>query len=283
MNKAKALFAAGMMVVVAGASTTAWYLNDKGIIGVDQPEQYYEEYEQNDKENNDEEYNEKENNDKREDVDNYNENEDPDKIDDANADNNENVTELNRTEDDNNPAEKEPDNKTDNSSSVSNEDINEFLSNFSKVFFAEQGNHFSGNGFPDYELIRFAYSHLMRTERSSVELKQENDDIKYYNVFSYNKINNILDKFFGLSVPPASVYTGNSNAFFKYSDGYFYTPATDGIAYNNNVIVDSVKSDDEHLLVQFTVYSSGTPYADGEAKIAINNKEMKLEYYKIYS
>ena len=55
MNKAKALFSGAMIIAVAGASATCWYLNDKGMLGNSETTtlQAYVEYENNDYENDD--------------------------------------------------------------------------------------------------------------------------------------------------------------------------------------------------------------------------------------
>lgn len=250
MNKAKAIFAAGMIVVVAGASAALWYLNDSGIIGNDSTTNHVEDYENDDNEN---------------DVVNKN---------DAQQDDNNNEQEKTTEKTDVNENEK---------TEVDESEINDFLSVFSKVYFAEQGKAFDINKCSDYELILFAYSHIRSTDSSLITLEQREDNIKYYNRVSVDEINEVLDKYFDTSVPAESVFTENDYAFFDYDDGYFYTPATDGLAYINTATADSVEQDEDYITVKFTVMSDDDVYADGEAEIQMKNEEMKLVYYRIYN
>lgn len=249
MNKAKAIFAAGMIVIVAGASAALWYLNDSGVIGNDSTVNHVEDYDNENHEN---------------DVDNEN---------DAQQDINNNEKEQ-KTE--------KTDVNTDEKTEIEESEINDFLSVFSKVYFAEQGKAFDIKKCSDYELILFAYSYIRSTDRSLITLEQREDNIKYYNCVSFDKINEVLNKYFDASVPAESVFTENDYAFFDYSDGFFYTPATDGLAYINTAQADSVEQDGDYITVKFTVLSDDEQYADGEAKIQIKNDELKLVYYRIY-
>ena len=66
MNKAKAIFSGAMILAVAGASATCWYLNDKGVIGgeAETPTtQAYVDYDDNDDYNNQNNYNNDDNED----------------------------------------------------------------------------------------------------------------------------------------------------------------------------------------------------------------------------
>ena len=243
MNKAKAIFAAGMIIVVAGSSAALWYLNDKGIIGNESTTTAYVE---------------------------ENENYDDAEKNDAQPENDKN--------DSQNQPQTEPDEKT----QVPESEINEFLSTFSKVYFTEQGASFDINNCSDYDLILFAFSHIRSTDKSLITLEQRDDSIMYYNGISAEKVNEVLNEYFGISVAQESVYTENSYAFFSYSDGYFYTPAADGLAYKNNTVVNSVECENDQMTVKFTVYSGDAFYADGEAKIQLENDEMKLVYYTVY-
>lgn len=243
MKKAKAIFAAGMIIVVAGASAALWYLNDKGIIGNESTTVYTEETE------------------------NY--------ADDVAGKND------NQQDNDNNETEQQTqlsDEKTD----IAESEINDFLTTFAKVYFAEKGTAFDINKRNDYELILFAFSHIRCTDKSLITLEQRDDDIMYYNRISAEKVNEVLKKYFDTSVASESVYTENSYAFFSYSDGYFYTPAADGIAYKNNAVSNSVEYENDQITVNFTVYSGDEFYSDGEAKIQIENGEMKLVFYAVH-
>lgn len=246
MNKAKGIFAAGIIVIVAAASVALWHLNDRGIIGNDNTTIYVDEDE--DIGNNNDQNNEDKQNDVNEEQEQKTEN-----------------TEMNA------------DNKTD----VSESEINDFLTTFSKVYFAEQGKAFDINKYSDYDLIRFAFSHIRCTDKSLITLEQRDDSIVYYNGISVEKVNEVLNKYFDVSVPAQSVYTENSYAFFSYSDGYFYTPATDGLSYINTAAVVSVDTEDDYIIAQFVVYSGEDYYANGEAKIQLKNGEMKLVFYDV--
>ncbi len=240
MNKAKAIFAAGMIIVVAGASTALWYLNDKGIIGTENTTAYVQENE------------------------NYD-----------NAEQKNNV----QQENDENENQQQMQTEADEKEQIDESEINKFLSTFSKVYFAEQGTAFDINKYSDYDLILFAFSYIRSTEKSLITLEKRNDGIMYYNGISAEKVNEVLNKYFGVSVAAESVYTENDYAFFSYSDGYFYTPAADGLAYKNYVVADSVEYENDLITVEFTIYSGDDVYADGEAKIDVENSEMKLAYY----
>ena len=242
MNKAKAIFAAGMIIVVAGASAAMWYLNDKGIIGNENTTVYVEENESQD----------------------------------------EDVRE-NDVQKDDNEKESTPQThvNTEDKSEFPEEEINEFLSTFAKVYFAEHLTAFDIDKCSDYDLILFAFTHIRCTEKSQITLVQRDDSIKYYNGISADKVNEVLNKYFGVSVAEDSVYTENSYAFFSYSDGYFYTPAADGLPYKNNAVVDSVEYSDDMIIAEFTVYSDGEFYADAEAKLRIENGELKMIYYSV--
>lgn len=241
MNKAKAIFAAGIIIIVAGASTVLWFLNDSGIIGNDSTTAYTEEAE--------------------------------------NQDNDNAVENDNQKEDDESEQQTQLSNKK---TEIAESEINEFLTTFSKVYFYEKGTAFDISKYSDYDLILFAFSHIRCTEKSLITLVQRDDSIMYYNGISAEKVNEVLMKYFDTSVSEESVYTENSYAFFSYSDGYFYTPAADGLSYKNKAVADLVEYDDDQMTVKFTVYSDEEIYADGEAKIQIKNGEMKLVYYSVY-
>ena len=239
MNKAKAIFAAGIMVIVAGSSAALWYLNDKGLIGNEITTAYVEE----------------------------------------NEDHNDDIQENNaQTENDEKETQSQTQVNPDENAKVSEDEINEFLS---KVYFAEHLTAFDIDKCSDYDLILFAFTHVRCTEKSMITFVQRDDSIKYYNGIPADKVNEVLDKYFGVSVAQESVYAENNYAFFSYSDGYFYTPAADGLPYKNNAVVNSVEYSDDIIIAKFTIYSDGEFYADAEAKLRMENDELKMVYYSV--
>ena len=244
MKKAKALFAIGIIVIVSGASVALWQLNDNGLIENETTTVYSEETKTTEKAQETENKNQEE----------------------------ENKTE-NKTEENESATEKKLE--------FSETEINDFLTTFSKVYFAEKGKAFNINKYNTYDMILFAFSHIRCTYPSQITLEQRDDSIKYYNGVSAEKVNEVLDRYFGITVSEESVYTENSYAFFSYSDGYFYTPATDGLAYINNTVVRSAEQDGNYIIAQFDIYSDGEYYAEGEAKIRQDKDGMKLVFYSV--
>lgn len=253
MNKAKAIFAAGVIVVVSGASAGMWYLNEKGYFGEEQTSAIYEDYEEND--------GQYDNDDIPENDAVYNENEDDGSEDKVTEDAQENVA-------------------SDEKSDYTEEDYGEFLSVFTKAYFYENGREYRADSYSDYELIRFAWAHINRTDNEALILEEKDDSIRYYYKVSREKVNAVLEKYLGTTVPAESVYTENDNAFFKFEDSYFYAPAADGLPYINTAEVETVSYEDGVATVTFTVYSADEKYARGEARI-LTDDGMKLEYYKI--
>lgn len=250
MNKAKALFAAGVIVAVAGASAGLWYLNENGYIGEESTSGVYEEAD-----------------------DNYY---DDDKIPEAD----ENIEEIPDEENET----KEPNQENNDSGEeyvYSEDEISEFLSVFTKAYFYDNGSVYDADSYSEYELIRFAYAHINRTDNASIILEEIDDSVRYYYKVSAEKINAVLEKYLGITVPEESVYTENDHAFFRFSDSYFYTPAADGLPYINTAQVDTVEYNNGIPTVTFTVYSAGEKYAEGEAKLMPENDGLTLLYYKI--
>ena len=246
MKKAKAFFAVGMIVVVAGLSAAMWYLNDSGILHNGNTSESY--------------------------VDENNNNNDGGNVEDdvfPEDKNEQEQTEIQQTTD---AAEKD----------VDESEINEFLSAFANVYFAEQGSGFDIQKCSDYELIQFAYLHIRNTDRDSVRLEQRDDSIVYYYGVPSDSVKNVVEKYFGVQISEESVYTENDYAFFSYSNGYFYTPAADGLAYENTAVADTVEYRNDYVIVRFSVYSGDEKYAEGEAKIQLSNNNMNLVSYRIY-
>lgn len=178
---------------------------------------------------------------------------------------------------------------------VTSKAVNEFLTVFSKVYFSEN-SAYSADKADTYELVRFAYSYAMMNGGSLVSTEYIDDDIGYYNKISANEVNKILGNFLDKSVKKESIYTEKTYSFFKYSDGYFYTPAADGISYDNIAIVDSLSQNGKLVSVEFSIYSSGVTtdmtsqqarrasndrYASGTAQVYVENGEYTLKSYKI--
>ncbi|MBR3867817.1 MAG: hypothetical protein IKM66_00735 [Clostridia bacterium] len=246
MKKAKALFAAGVIVVVAGLSAAMWYLNDSGILHNGNTTETY--------------------------------------IDENNNNDGGNIEDNNSFEDNNDEEQTEVQQTTaETVKEVDETEINEFLSAFANVYFAEQGSGFDIQKCSDYELIQFAYLHIRNTDSESVILEQRDDSIMYYYGVPSDSVKDVVEKYFGVQIPEESVYTENDYAFFSYSNGYFYTPAADGLAYENTAVVDSVEYRNNHVIVRFSVYTGDEKYADGEAKIQLSNNNMNLVSYHIYN
>ena len=246
MNKAKAIFSGAMVLAVAGASATCWYLNDQGIIGNPQETTTaaYVEYE-NDNKN-----------------DNYN-----NSFDEKNDQEQNEVPEITTV-------------SVDNNVDVSEDAVNDFLTVFSKVYFSEN-KKYTPDSRSTYEMIRFAYSHIKRIDDSAVIIRQIDDDIGYYSCVSFDKVNEVLEKYLGVTVPAESVYTENDYAFFKYTDGEFQSPAADGLPFINYSVADSIDVDEDIINVTFTVYSEDICYAKGEAEIKITDNGLNLIYYRL--
>lgn len=163
---------------------------------------------------------------------------------------------------------------------ISEEEINDFLSVFTKVYFSEKDEYTPGSR-STYELIRFAYSHIKRTDSSLVETRREDDSIGYYNCVSAEEINDVLSEYLDVTVPPESVYTENDYAFFRYSDGYFMTPAADGLPFVNAAVCDRIEQSEDIIRVAFTVNSGEDAYAVGNAEIKMTDKGLILVYYNL--
>ena len=242
MNKAKAIFSGAMVLVIAGASGACWYLNEKGLIGKDSVTQPDSYVE-------------------------YEDTADDDVKHDVQDDDKEEIKETTTT-------------SGSEEKKLSEDEINDFLSVFTKVYFSEKDEYTPGSR-STYELIRFAYSHIKRTDSSLVETRKEDDSIGYYNCVSAKEINNVLSEYLDVTVPAESVYTENDFAFFKYADGYFMTPAADGLPFVNTAVCDSVEQTGDTVMVAFTVRSGDDVYARGEAEIKLTDDRPVLVFYDV--
>lgn len=286
MNKAKALFTAGMIVVVAGTSAVCWQLNEKGMFGsgddsTDTQDSYVVEDENNNYEDDHIYYNEKNNN-----ADNGNGEE---------ADNTGKTAESTTVKDENDDVIENNDGEKQNELpyDIDTTDINEFLSTFSKLYFSENGRY-SAVAPDSYELLKFAYLYaVVYNGGSGTVTEYFDDDIGAYNGISFSQASSIINEFFGVTIAEKSVYTEKTYSFFMYKDGYFYTPAADGVGYDNLTVVDAVEQQDDTLTVKFTVYSQGVScdmssaeakrngqkYAEGNATIVVDGNDYRLESY----
>lgn len=257
MNKAKAVFAAVIVTLVAGSSAVLWQLNDKGVLGTPDDENVNTTVSTT--------------------VADKNNNSDKDDTEDK-------TTGTTEASAENNDA-----------SSLSTTEINEFLTVFSRAYFSED-KAYSASKADTYELIRFAYTDIKINNASLVTVESADDEIGYYHKVSASEVNKTLKKYFGKTVKEESVFTEKTYSFFRYADGYFYTPVADGIGYANVSIADSVTEDKNMIYVDFSIYSSGVTtdmtsqqarrasedrYATGKAEIAVNNGEWILRYYEI--
>lgn len=270
MNKAKAAFTAAIILVVSGATAVCWYLNENGIIGEtdDVSAQYVDTVEDaNVYDGNDYYLNE-------------DDGEEPD------AEQSVQTTVMDSDE----PEDIEKDNQN-----TDNTGINEFLSIFSKLYFCANDSY-SKNAPDSYELLKFAYLYeTVFNGGAKTDLKYTDDDVGAYNGIEADAAQEIIDRFFGVQISRESVYTENTYAFFKYEDGYFYTPAADGIGHENLTVSDSVVRNGDNISVEFTVYSqgvscdmtaeqartNGTEYASGRAEIRIVENDFQLIYYSV--
>ncbi|MCD7773993.1 MAG: hypothetical protein LUH40_00220 [Clostridiales bacterium] len=284
MNKAKAAFAGAVVVAVAGASAVLWALNEHGLIGSEDStvNNSYAEVQEEDGVNY---YN---NSDSGGNGSNYGDTND----DNDAADENEANDGGNGDEEQNNGGNGD---NGDIQSDTAYEDINTFLSAFSLVYFAESDEGYSSSNYSTYELIRFAYSHIKRTSPQSLVTKESGDAYGIYSGVSYDDVNSVLSDYLGKTVQKESVYTEKSAAFFEYEDGYFYTPAADGLGFSDIIIADSVSDNGDTLSVAFTVYSSGAAcdmtsqeakdagvkYGSGTAVLEYEDDNFVLTSYKI--
>ena len=252
MNKAKAMFAAGVIVVVAAASGALWYLNENGNLGngadeVENTSAYVQEEDDYQPDNR---------------YDDYDDEQDEDSADDE-------TTTL-------------PSDETPDADETTVGDVNDFLSVFSKLYFAEQSGAFDKNNYREYEVLQFAYLHIKTNDRDLVVNGTMNDSIGSYMGVAIEDVNAVTEKYFGITMEAKNVYTENDYDFFIYKDGYFYTPAADGVGFTNTCVVDSFDIYGAVWTVQFTIYDGSAKYATGEARVRETETGMKVEYYRVY-
>lgn len=264
MKKAKALFTAGIIVIVAGASAVCLYLNDSGKLNFGETESVVQ------------------GNDVVQDK------ETEDSLD-VGGNSAENLSRQSETENNNDLQNKE---ETEEIDTVS---LNEFLSTFSKLYFS-QDRTYSQNDADGYELLRFAYLYATVYEnREDIVTEYFDDDIGVYNGIKASRAQDIINKFFGIEISEESVYTEKTYQFFMYRDGYFYTPAADGVGFTDITVVDSAIKSGDTVSVFFTVYTdgvntdmtavqakeTGTVFAKGTAQLVAKDGEFTLTEYSI--
>ena len=103
---------------------------------------------------------------------------------------------------------------------VSEDEINNFLTTFSNVYFAEGSGSFDSKNAKPYELLLFAFLHTKNTDRAAIMSKNEDDAIGSYMGISIEKANEVLDSYLGLVVDAESVYTENNYKFFRYKNNF---------------------------------------------------------------
>lgn len=270
MKKAKALFAAGIIVIVAGASALCLYLNDNGKLSFCNENAVTEENAVAP----DAEY------------DYVLEDDEPEKnVAEENV-TNQTTTEVSADDKEETPEDAEK---------VDTVAINEFLSTFSRLYFCNNDKHSEKN--PDkYEMLKFAYLYAEVFENGAgIRTEIFDDDIGIYNGIGEEDVKRITEKFFGMSLKSESVHTENDYQFFMYSDGYFYTPAADGVGYVNLSVADFAVKNGDTITVSFTVYSDGvscdmtseqakkkgTVYASGKAEIQVKDDNYRLISYSV--
>ena len=271
MNKAKAFFTLGIITIVAGASAVCLYLNDNGMLSFSEDasavettvvmqDSYYED-----------------------------EAEDEAQIpfeDDAAED-----------EKDEDPVDAADDKKeeAETPEKLDVASVNEYLSIFSGLYFSEKYD-FSQDKFNDYELLKFAYLYADKFEKSKGIVTGYSDAEKgMHNGIKASEAKRIIDEFFGVDIAMESAFTENSYQYFMYRDGYFYTPAADGISHMNVTVADTVVQSDDRISVSFTIYSdgvtsdmasaqakkNGTVYASGKAELLKTADGFVLTAYSV--
>jgi|GEM_PF-4287043 len=123
-------------------------------------------------------------------------------------------------------------------------EANIFLSNFSEQgFFA-----FDAANYNEGQLVRFARIYSKINRRDNIEY------IDGYETITRERVNEIVDRFFGLSTSSASV-TDNWGQEIRYEDGRYWVPAADGESYNYFTVVTALRRSPDGLCeMDFTVY-----------------------------
>lgn len=213
-----------------------------------------------------------------------------------------------RTSTDNNRDKEVPDLPKGHIINISKDDQNKmnlFVSNF-----AEQGFREYDDEYPDVSVLtEYAYIWSRINKRSNIEIENS-----YYKI-GFDKIKEIVDKYFGLRLTNDDFYEYNwaksrSGGFCK--NGYFYVPAADGESYPAFAVVEQAEDSGNGILwLYFTTYevsldtywdsgdsvpkkyyslsakeASEAPYLtkgyQGLAIVRKDGESYKLKYYKLY-
>ena len=112
----------------------------------------------------------------------------------------------------------------------------------------------------EYELVSFVHLYLKLNENDKLLYRSENDES--YETFTLEQANEVLTRFFGLTVSPAegTDYTlqngDNYAAHEQFHDGIFWFPAADGDMHTGFSVCDTVnKTEEGDLEVTFTTYN----------------------------
>ena len=134
--------------------------------------------------------------------------------------------------------------------------VNRFLTNLSQQGITE----FIPGSVGEYDLVSFVHLYLKLNESDQMIYRSENDES--YETFTLEQANEVLSRFFGLTVSPSegtdyTVQNGdNYAAHEQFHDGIFWFPAADGDMHTWFSVCDTVnKTEDGDLEVTFTTYN----------------------------
>lgn len=269
MKKAKAAMAGIVIAAVLGASAVLWLLNDKGYIGASEDptgnNSVYEDEAQN--------------------KDNGIDADEPANEDGADSPDN---TQTGNEEQENQG-------ESNDGAATDPKAVNDFLSIFSKYYFAEASGNYKENSYSDYDVLRFAYLYVRDVYSNSVVTKDTDNQAGQYLGVPYEKAAEFIEETLGFTPEKKSAYTESQYAFIEYDDGYYYAPAADGLSYVNIAVADSITDENGYVNVEFTVYSGGAStdmtgaeakeqgelYASGTAKLKKDAEGYLLAEYRI--
>ena len=149
--------------------------------------------------------------------------------------------------------------------------MNLFVSNF-----AEQGFREYDDNYMDVSaLAEFAYMWSRINKQSNIETEG------YYYRIGFDKIKNIVDKYFGVKLTDNDLYgytweKSDNGGFCK--GGYYYVPAADGESYTTFAVIEQAEdAGDGVLWLYFTTYNVNMDtYWD-------NNESIPKKYYSLSS
>lgn len=116
----------------------------------------------------------------------------------------------------------------------------------------------------EYSLIGFVHLYLKLEDRDKIVYRSEDDES--YETFTLEEANEVLEKFFGVTVSPeeGTDYTAENGANYAvhetFHDGIFWFPAADGDMHTVFAVSDTAKkTEDGGLEIAFTVYDVSEP------------------------